>query len=176
MKKIKLSLSLISLFAIGLTSCKKSSSGDPVKDPAKDPAAQYYITYKANGTAVSETEVSGSRGASATPRTLTITGTAKSGAAPKFKFTTQESFIGFVKGLTVVGEKSSYPSNFVEYTNSSSILYSTKNDSDGIYFTIMDISYTNGGVVSGIFSGSIKTADGKVVAITEGKFNVKFAN
>mgnify|MGYP001548641355 FL=1 len=107
----------------------------------------------------------------ATPQTR-----ARGGAAPKFKFTTQESFIGFVKGLTVVGEKSSYPSNFVEYTNSSSILYSTKNDSDGIYFTVMDISYTNGGVVSGIFSGSIKTADGKVVAITEGKFNVKFAN
>jgi hypothetical protein len=179
MKKI-ITLSLVSLFAVFLASCKLDKSDDPTKDPTKDPGtdptAQYYITFKADGATVTETEATATRGASASPRTLTITGTATSGAAPKFKFYTEESFIGFVKGLNVQNYTTSYPTDYVEYTNSASTLYSTKTDDDGIYVFLSDISYTNGGVVAGTFSGSMKTAAGAVVKITDGKFNVKFGN
>ena len=174
--KVLHSLSLISLFAIALTSCKLDKSDDPTKDPTKDPTAEFYITYKANGVTVTETEVTATRGTTASPRTLTITGTAKGGAVPKFKYYTEETIAGFEKGLTVHNTSSTYPSDYLEYTNSANALYSTKTESEGIYFSFFDISYTNGGVVSGIFSGSVKTADGKVVAITEGKYNVKCSN
>jgi hypothetical protein len=175
MKKI-FSLTLISFIAIIATSCKKSSSTDPTTDPVTNPTAQYYITFKADGQAVSETEVSATRGTTTDPRTITITGTAKSAAAPKFKFYTEETFIGFEKGLNIGNKISTYPSDYIEYTNSANVLYSTKNDKDGIDLFISDVSYTNGGVISGTFSGSIKTAGGVASQITEGKFNVKFSN
>jgi hypothetical protein len=176
MKK-NISLILISLIVIIVTSCKiDDSSTDPTKDPTKDPAPQYYVTFKAGGTTVTETEASATRGTTSTPRTLTIVGTGKSGAAPKFKFYMEETFIGFTKGLNVGNGALTYPSFYIEFTNSASVLYSTKNDNDGIGLFISDISYTNGGIVSGTFSGSIKTAAGAAIQITEGKFNVKCSN
>ena len=175
MKKI-ISLTLVLLIALGVTSCSLDKSTDPTKNPNTDPTSQYYITFKAGGTVISETEVSATRGTTSTPRTLTIVGTGKSGAVPKFKFYMEETFIGFTKGLNVGNGALTYPSFYIEYTNSASVLYSTKNDNDGIGLFISDISYTNGGVVSGTFSGSIKTAAGAAVQITEGKFNVKCSN
>ncbi|HTD99841.1 MAG TPA: hypothetical protein VK668_11180 [Mucilaginibacter sp.] len=170
-------LTLICLIAIAATSCKKSGSPDPdPTDTGTDPVATYYITFKADGVAVSETEVTASRGTATDPRTLTIIGTAKDGAAPQFTFYMEETFIGFTKGLNVGNKTSTYPSDYIEYTNSSNVLYSTKNDASGISLFVSDISYTNGGVVTGTFSGSIKTAGGVAVQITDGKFNVKCGN
>ncbi|MES2111713.1 MAG: hypothetical protein V4577_23345 [Bacteroidota bacterium] len=180
MKKFTQSLSLISLFAIVLISCKLDGAVEPTKDPTKDPGTdptpEYYISFKADGITVTETEVTATRGATASPRTLTIAGTAKSGAAPKFKFYTEESFIGFVKGLNIGNKTISYPTDYLEYTNSGGTLYSTQTDDDGILVFLSDISYTNGGVVTGTFNGSMKTAAGAKVTITDGKFNVKFGN
>lgn len=175
MKKI-ISLSLISLVAIIATSCKKSSSSDNKPDSGTNPAPQYYINFKVDGTAVSDTVVTATRGTTTDPRTLTITGTAKKGTAPTFKFYTEETIIGFVKGLNIGNSTSSYPSDYIEYTNSAGVLYSTKNDADGISLYVSDISYTNGGIISGTFTGSIKTATGVVAQVTEGKFNVKCSN
>ena len=170
-------LALICLVSIAATSCKKSGSTDPdPTDNGTDPAATYYVNFKADGVAVSETEVTATRGTTTDPRTLTITGTAKDGAAPKFKLYMEETFIGFTNGLNVGNKTSTYPSDYIDYTNSSNVLYSTKNDASGISVFVSDISYTNGGVVTGTFSGSIKTAGGAVVQITEGKFNVKCGN
>lgn len=110
------------------------------------------------------------------PRILTITGNGAAGASPKFKFFTKESFIGFVPGLTIGNNSATGDANYIEYTNSASLLHSTNLDKSGITLAITEISYTNGGNVKGIFDGSVKAANGTTVAITEGKFNVKFSN
>lgn len=180
MKKI-IFLIFVSLI---FTSCTKQEitiklktiqPGNENPDPDQPAGAEYYITFKEDGRAVSLTEVSGSRGL-ASPRLLTIEGTANGGAAPKFKFVHEESFIGFVPGLNVISSNISYPSDYVQYTNSSNVLYATEYDPNGIHLFISAISYTNGGVVTGIFNGSIKTKDGAAVQITDGKFKVKFKN
>jgi hypothetical protein len=170
---------IISFFVFSVVGCSKGGSSDnkPVKDTiATNPPATYFITFKANGVAVTETEISASRGTTGGKRTLTITGTTKNGAVPKFKFYTEESFIGFVEGLNVGSSNISYPNHYTDYTDASNTLYSTKNSTDGVLLFISGVSYTKDGVVKGTFSGDVKTDKGATVQITEGKYNVQFSN
>ena len=139
-------------------------------------APQYFITFKADNTPVSLSEVSGSRNTTSNPRTLTIEGTAAGGSNPNFKFFTTETFIGFSQGLNIGTHSGTDPGHYTEYTNASGTLFSTVNDADGMDLFISDISYTNGGEVAGTFSGTMETAGGAVVNITEGKFKVQFKN
>jgi hypothetical protein len=169
-------LTFITVFTLGITSCKKSSDETPSEEGEEQQTSEFYISYKANGTLITETIISGQRGASTDPRTLTVSGTGADGANPKFKFFTTESFIGFVNGLTVGCSTNSATSNYVEYTNSAGLLHTTKTDSNGITVGILEVSYTNGGSVRGTFDGTVKSGTGSVVNITEGKFKVKFSN
>lgn len=170
-------LTIISILFLLANSCTKSGSDSTTTGSGNNPqTATYYLSYKVAGTTVSETEVTAQRGTSVSPRTLTITGNGAAGANPKFKFFTKESFIGFVPGLTIGNNLATGNANYIEYTNSASLLHSTTLDKSGIILAITEISYTNGGNVKGIFDGSIKAANGTTVAITEGKFNSKFSN
>ncbi|RYE27202.1 MAG: hypothetical protein EOP45_01980 [Sphingobacteriaceae bacterium] len=178
MKKITL-LTFATVLFLSFTSCQKDDTTTDATTTTGGTTAQtsqYYITYKANGTAVTETEVAGSRGTSASPRTLTITGNGAAGTTPKFKFFTKETFIGFVPGLSIGNNSGTTDNNYVEYTNSASLLHTTTLDKTGISVGITELSYTNGGNAKGTFDGSIKAANGSTVLITEGKFNVKFSN
>jgi PKD repeat protein len=139
-------------------------------------APQYYITFDADNVPVSFTDISAVRNTTASPRTLTISGTQAAGANPKFKFFSEETFIGFVSGLNVGCSSSTTPSDYIEYTNATGTLHSTANASDGISVFFSQMSYTNGGEAQGTFSGNIKTSGGTVVAITNGAFKVKFSN
>jgi hypothetical protein len=149
--------------------------GDQKPDPDPITEPDYYINLKVDGIAFSLTEVSGSR-VLTNPRGLIIEGNAKGGLLPKFKFSHQESSIGFVPGLNLGSSTGTFPSHYAEFVNSSNILYETENDRDGVHFFISEISYTNGGFVAGSFSGSMKTKSGATIQITEGKFKVKFKN
>ncbi len=171
-------LTVISILILSTSSCTKigSDSTTTGSGNSNPQTPTYYISYKAAGTTVSETEVTAQRGTSVSPRTLTITGNGAAGTSPKFKFFTKESFIGFVPGLTIGNNSATGDANYIEYTNSASLLHSTTLDKSGITLAITEISYTNGGNVKGIFDGSIKAANGTTVTITEGKFNAKFSN
>ncbi|GGE54484.1 hypothetical protein [Pedobacter psychrotolerans] len=167
---------------ISIASCKKEIDWDgsgPNTNPGSGNGAatsEYYITFKADGVAITEKEVSAIRNTSSSPRSLTILGTMANGTSPRLKFFSNESFIGFSPGLNTGNSDYTYPFSYVEYTNASNALYSTINDSEGIYFFYSDVSYTNGGVIKGSFSGQVKGTNGAIVRITEGKFNLKFSN
>lgn len=169
------------LTVLSLTACKKIPVL-PGKDPEVEapgpetPSAQYYIKYKINGVAFSMAEVSATRETTTTPRTLTISGSAKSGAKPLFKFYCQESYIGFVRGLNILSNQNSPESNYIQYTNGAGKLFATENDADGIWLFIGEASYIAGGNIKGSFSGTAKTANGEVVELTDGEYNVKFTN
>lgn len=179
---IKTILTVIALaFIFSLNACKKipalPNKDADVEIPGPDnPASTYYINYKVNGVAVSLTEVSATRGTTITPRTLTISGSAKAGAKPLFKFYSEESFIGFVKGLNIQSNINSIQTHYHEYTNEAGKLFSTDYDNDGIYLFIAEVSYVAGGTIKGSFTGTAKTANGGVVNITDGTYNVKFVN
>lgn len=179
MKKIILPIAIILLAFLSISSCKKGSSQGPgnKKDTTNTtPQSKYYVTYKVNGVAVTATEISAVRGAASDPRTLTITATGKDGASPKLKFYTEEPSFGFTGGTSIKCETVSYPTDYVEYTNGSNVLYSTKNDQNGMYFDYLNISYKNGGEISGVFDGSISTDKGVATQITDGKYDVTFSN
>lgn len=166
---------------ISLTACKKipvlPGKDDDVEAPLPEtPAAEYYIKYKVNGVAVSMAEVSATRETTTLPRTLTILGSGKSGAKPLFKFYSQESYIGFVRGLNILSNRNSFEAQYVEYTNGAGKLFVTQNDADGIWLFIGEASYKEGGNIKGSFSGTAQTANGEVVELTEGEYNVKFIN
>lgn len=129
MKKFIL-LTFVSILTLAFASCKKSDSDNSGDNNPQ--TATYYISYKANGTTVTETEVTALRGTSASPRTLTITGNGSNGTSPKFKFFTKETFIGFAPGLTVGNNSGTSDANYIEYTNSASILHSTTLDKNGV--------------------------------------------
>ena len=190
MKKIQL-LAIAALITLSVVSCKKSGSTDNVNpndtgstggtngtggNGGNGNAPTYSINFKANGVAVSETVVTGTRGSTTNPRSLVISGTGASAANPTFKFYSEESFIGFVQGLNVNCTTASNPSDYIEYTDSNGVLYSTKNNTTGVALSFSDISYTSGGVATGTFSGSISTANKVTIPITDGVFNVKFSN
>nr|WP_121272479.1 hypothetical protein [Pedobacter schmidteae] len=168
-------------FIFSFSACKKipvlPKKDTDVEIPGPDnPAPTYYINYKVNGVAVSLAEVSATRGTTLTPRTLTILGSGKAGAKPLFKFYSEESYIGFVRGLNIGMSINSAQSHYIEYTNEAGKLFSTDYDNDGIYLFIGEISYVAGGSIKGSFTGTAKTASGDVVNITDGTYNVKFAN
>lgn len=67
-------------------------------------------------------------------------------------------------------------SHYIEYTNEAGKLFSTDYDNDGIYLFIAEVSYVAGGSIKGSFTGTAKTANGEMVNITDGTYNVKFVN
>jgi len=179
MKRITL-MAVVAIMALTAVSCKKipvlKLDEEAIVPEVPIPTSEYYITYKVDGVAVTATEVSAIRGITDSPRTLTILGNAKSGVVPKFKFFSEESFIGFVAGLNMWSDKNSYPTHYIEYTSSAGMLFSTENIDEGTYFFISEASYKNGGNIKGSFNGTVMTNKGVTAKITDGLFNVKFSN
>jgi len=157
--------------------CKKGSESDQEdKEDEQQETPTFYVKYKANGTLITQAEASALRGTSTDPKTLTLLGSGKDGANPKFKFVTTETFIGFVPGLNVNCSINSSDSDYVEFTNSAGLLHTTVKDSDGMHVAFFELSYTKDGIARGIFSGKIKAENGSIVTITDGEFRVKFTN
>lgn len=178
MKKFTL-LSFASILMFAFTSCSKDNTDtDPTTTTTggTQQSSEYYFSYKANGVAVTETEVTAVRGSSASPRTLTITGSGKTGASPKFKYYVTESVVGFVPGLTTESSSSSTGYHEIEYTNSDGLLHKTTLGKDKMTMFFTELSYTNGGDAKATFDGTIKAANGSTVVITEGKLKVKISN
>jgi hypothetical protein len=167
-------VTLLSAFTLIIFSCKSIIS-PPDKDK-NDPAPEYYINYKISGTAITQTEVSGVRGTSDTPRILTVLGSSKNETNPKFKFSTTESFIGFVAGLNVGCNAVSGAAGYIEYINEAGKIYTTLSDTQGISVFLTEVSYTKDGIVKGTFNGRIKDETGNTINITDGEFRVKFSN
>ncbi|MNK03720.1 hypothetical protein D3C87_215700 [compost metagenome] len=165
---------------MSVTSCKKipvfKLDEETIVPEVPLPTPEYYITYKVDGVTITATEVSALRGITDSPRTLTISGNAKNGSIPKFKFFSEESFIGFVPGLNVWSSKNSYPTHYIEYTNSTGTSFSTENIDEGTFLFVSEASYKNGGNIKGSFNGTVQNEKGVKVKITDGVFNVKFSN
>lgn len=174
MKKIKLLL-LLSLFAaFFVISCSKSSSGDEELIP-EEVTSDYYMIYKINGIAVSAAEFTALRGTEGDKNTLTLQASAKKGASPQLKFYHGGSFIGIVGGLHInsIDDKNS---DYLNYTDSKGILYTTQFDKDGVDLILQDVVYKKDGTVEGRFSGFVTAENKSRVEITDGKFRIKFSN
>lgn len=184
----KIALSLIACIAIAVSSCVKSMNAVDFSRKIDDGGTDNtliaplnpnngFITFKANGTTVNIDLAQASRAAIVKPRTLEMSGTAKGGINPKFFFHTDESVVGFVRGINIGNSNSTYPANYVQYTDATGMVYSSryiKDDSFSVYFS--DVSYTLNGSLSGVFSGNLQTEHGAKLKIEEGKFSVKFSN
>ncbi|RYE12283.1 MAG: PKD domain-containing protein, partial [Sphingobacteriales bacterium] len=163
----------VTLTASGATESNSTSKTVTIAAPT---GPGFYITYKANGASVSLTEVFGERDSLSSERRLIVRGSGPAGAHPTFKFLTTESNIGFVQGLNIGCSDFAFPHSYVTMSNAAGNQYSTEYDEDGIYVFFQEVSYTNGGVIKGKFSGSIKTASGTAMTIEGGEFRVKFIN
>lgn len=139
----------------------------------------YYLKMKVNGTQFNATVLTATRGTSSNPRTLTISGASAGNSNPKFTLFMEETFIGFVDGIQGTFSSSTYPVQYMTYTDASGVEYSTRYDSNGVYIFFSEITYTNGGEVAAAqtsFSGSMSTSTGSAINITEGNFRMTFSN
>ncbi len=139
----------------------------------------HYFKVKINGTLFNGTVNTATRGTTTTPRTLTVTGASTGGGNPKFKIFMEETFIGFTDGLNSNMSSSSYPVTYMEYTDASGVLYSTRYDADGTHIFFSKIGYTNGGEVAATqtsFAGTMSSSTGSQITISEGNFKLKFSN
>ena len=173
-------LAFVLVLMLALTSCGKNemdmNTPTTTTTGTTPQASEYYFSYKANGVAVTETEVTALRGSTASPRTLTITGSGKAGTGPKLKYYAAESVVGFVPGLTTESSSGSTGYHEIEYTNSDGLVHKTTLAKEKMTMFFTELSYTSGGVVKATFEGTIKAANGSTVLITEGKFRVKISN
>jgi len=155
-------------------SCSTATAVKP-KTETTDPSAEYYLSYKVDGVQVVAKEFSAIRDVNS-PRSITVTGSAKDGKSPKFKYFLEEPSIAFTKGLNFQSSSYSKNSHFMEYTNSSGLSFSTKTGSAEIWLFVADLSFKKDGFIKSTFNGTVETEKGVVVQITEGKFNIKFNN
>lgn len=136
-----------------------------------------FITFKAGNATVNIDLAQGLRSADVRPRTLDIAGTAKNGGNPKFTFHAEESIIGFVQGVNIGNNNATYPADYIEYTDASGVVYSSRyvND-DPFYVYFSSIAYIQGGTLNGSFSGKLQSATGAQLNVKEGVFSVVFSN
>lgn len=184
MKNLHL-LTLMAFITINILSCGKLADIDPGKKDntgttgtpgSTSTSTTYFFTYKAEGVAITATDITGVRGSTTTPRTLTITATGKDGALPKYKFYLEEPQFGFTGGTSVGSSSSSFPRSYIEYTDKAGTVFHTKNNTKSAYFGFLNFSYTNGGEANGAFDGDVVSATGAVVHFTEGTYRIKFSN
>ena len=149
----------------------------PIKTIAPINNTNGFITFKAVSTTVNIDLAQGLRSADVRPRILDITGTAKNGGNPKFTFHTEESIVGFVQGVNIGNNNATYPADYIEYTDASGVVYSSRyvND-DPFYVYFSSVAYIQGGTLSGNFSGKLQSATGTQLNIKEGVFSVVFSN
>lgn len=171
-------LLLLSVFTLISASCKKDNgiTSLPDDNDKKQQVPEFYIQYKANGVLVTATAISALRGTTDNPKTLTFSGSAKDGTNPTFKFVLTEPYMGFTPGLTVGSSVNSDNTSYVEFTDSNGILHTSKTSEEIIYVGFLKLSYTKDGIAEGTLSGKIQAKNGSMVSISEGRFNVKFAN
>ncbi|QPH41667.1 DUF4595 domain-containing protein [Pedobacter endophyticus] len=153
-------------------SCSTAAAVKPNTETT-DPSAEYYLSYKVDGVQVVAKEFSAIRDVNS-PRSITVTGSAKDGKSPKFKYFLEEPSIAFTKGLNFQSSSYSKNSHFMEYTNSSGLSFSTKTGSAEIWLFVADLSFKKDGFIKSTFNGTVETEKGVVVQITEGKFSIKF--
>ncbi|GEM_PF-3134277 len=182
MKQINLLLLFTLSFMALMISC--SDEGPALQNPdEKEPDntatdTEYYISYKIDGTLISMVDSKGLRGKEGDYNTLTLEGSGKDGAHPKFRFYHSGSFIGIVGGLNFDDINSQNSSSYyLEITTQDGVLYSSKNDPEGCYLAITaKVTYTKDGTVEGKFNGFVSSEDSKRLEITDGRYKVKFAN
>ena len=161
---------VVKLTAAGVGGTGTSTNNVEIKAPA------YYITFKAGGVPVSLTELDAIRKDTANPRILELKGSGTGSTDPSFKITTSESSIGFVAGLNIVANVSTFGVSDISYTDASGNGYISMLDFEGMNIFISEISYTNGGIIKGTFSGKMKNFTLQQIVITEGNFRLKFSN
>lgn len=143
-------------------------------------AKEYYLTYKIDGVLIEADSLSASRNTISDPRSFSVTGDGgdDNGYLPSFKMLQEESFIGFIKGLQGTYHYSSTSiKHMISYTDANGVKYTTKNDADGVYFYINEVSYTSGGVIDCRFEGFVSNQDGTVrKEIIDGIYRIPFYN
>lgn len=177
MKKTSHVLILLILFAA--VSCSKKSEDTPTPDPVPTPVTPtYFMTYKFNGTLITADSLSVNRTTISGTEMLTITGMKK--ASPHFpvvQMILTESFIGWSDGLNVGCNSAAAPDWMITMNDAAGIGYSTETSSSGINLFFSKLSYTQGNVIKGTFSGEIiKNSTSLVTPITEGTFSMLISN
>lgn len=181
----KITLTLITIAGVLVSACKGvdavdfSSLADNQLIQTTPPAnnTNGFITFKTGGNTINFDLAQGLRTAGVQPRSLDVNASAKAGGNPRFVFHSEESVIGFVPGLNVGNSSITYPADYVDYTDASGTLYSSRYVSgDSFYVYFSGISYMKGGTLTGVFSGSLQSASGAQLKVEDGRFSVTFSN
>ena len=131
----------------------------------------FQMKYKVNGVTNEATSLQAYRDTPAGNMSLTTTA---NGSPPLFNFIVPTPSAGFVNNSTFNFYAGSPGMAYhVDINNTN---YSSLNDSSGINLIIDYINYVNGGIVTGTFSGTVKSSGGVTKQITEGNFKMQFTN
>jgi hypothetical protein len=165
---------LLVLFGLVFSSCSSSETTEPADQNDDPTTSTFYITYKMDGVEISSKLIAAGRATNVDPNVLNITGAAAGATHPTVVISTEKSVIGFVPGLNVKCNDNSFPVHFASFTDSNGDQYSTLDNADGIDVFFSKLSYVEDGEVEGQFSGTVEDIAGNTIAITEGKFKLKF--
>ena len=138
-------------------------------------APVFHLKYKVDGTLVEANLISATRN---NPQGfLEIASSAPSLSPPYFYFLIKEPAGGFGSEFNLaLNQISAADSTVATYTNFAGTSYSSVTDANGIALQVNYLNYTNGGIISGTFSGSLKNTSGNTVNITEGSLKIQFSN
>ncbi len=167
-------LLLLALIGLVFSSCSSSEPTEPADQNDDPTTGTYYITYKMDGVAISSKLMSAGRVTDVDPHVLNITGAAAGATHPTLVISTEKSVIGFVPGLNVKCNDDAFPQHLVSLTNANGDQFTSYDNADGIDLFFSKLSYVKDGEIEGTFSGTVEDIGGNTVAITEGKFKLKF--
>ncbi|MGI8892832.1 MAG: PKD domain-containing protein [Bacteroidia bacterium] len=135
-------------------------------------APVFRMKYKVDGILVEESTLVASR---ETPAGFMSISTSTNNNPPMFNFVIEKPTAGFTSNSTFnlyIGTAQGM-ANHIGLNN---INYSSQYDSTGIDLNINYINYNNGGIVSGTFSGFVRSSGGITKQISEGEFKMTFSN
>jgi PKD repeat protein len=94
---------------------------------------------------------------------------------PYLQFQIAEPDSGFKNGMTILlNQSTAIEGTIATFKNGDE--YTTSGEPTGMTMNITTVNYTNGGIITGTFSGIVKTNWGGIVLITDGTFKMMFSN
>ncbi|MGI8892831.1 MAG: PKD domain-containing protein [Bacteroidia bacterium] len=145
-----------------------SVGSDIVSDSVNIKPTVYHFHYKVNSQLVSPSAFQAQR--EITPGVLSIT-------ANNFGFSLVIPSGGLTNGQNIIFNSQSSGVHNVYWNGFGGVsYYSSDIDPTGIILKIDYVNYVSGGIISGTFSGSLTSASGVPVPVTDGSFKVQFSN
>jgi PKD repeat protein len=136
----------------------------------------YFISFTIDTASFEAISPEATRSAENNTRSIILKGNSILNANPEFQIYLEESLIGFNDGLSVHFYNQSAPQQYINYTDADGNVYSSANDSEGIYLVFSNLSYAIDGEVIATFYGVLRNSSGDQLNISSGSLKLKFSN